>query len=264
MLSRNSQNEPVQLDLSEVRPPSFVELPPTVGGSASAVVVVLHGLGDTTQGMPLQIVNTIRKDPVFGRVKWILPQAPHRVVTGNMSKNMPAWFDMYHFNLEEGDEDERGMLHSVASIDALLSEIAASGVDPSRIILGGFSQGAAMTLLTGLTTTKKLGGLFVLSGRLPLRNKIKSMVSAHAGLLPLFWGHGTKDILVTYKLGRVSADFITTEIGLPAATSGSGAPGIDFHVYNGLAHYISDAELTDLAFWLKKVLPPMQDVPHVE
>lgn len=87
---------------------------------------------------------------------------------------------MYDFELalripKKGEEDEEGMLHSVACIDALLSEIVASGVDPSRIVLGGFSQGAAMTLLTGLTTTKKLAGLFVLSGRLPLRNIIKAV-----------------------------------------------------------------------------------------
>lgn len=81
------------------------------------------------------------------------------------------------------------------------------------------------------------------------------MVSSHASSLPVFWGHGTKDPLVNYQLGRISADFIISEIGLPAAPS-SGAPGIDFHTYNALAHSIRGDELADLTSWLKKILPP--------
>jgi predicted esterase len=50
-----------------------------------------------------------------------------------------------------------------------------SGIEASRIVLGGFSQGAAMSLLTGMTSTYKLGGIVVLSGWLPLRNKIGSV-----------------------------------------------------------------------------------------
>ncbi|KAJ6624444.1 hypothetical protein B0H10DRAFT_2007234, partial [Mycena sp. CBHHK59/15] len=65
-----------------------------------------------------------------------------------------------------------GILHTIASIDALLTKLVESGVDPSRIVLqvGGLSQGAAISLLTGLTIAKKLAGLLMLSGRLPLRN----------------------------------------------------------------------------------------------
>lgn len=91
-----------------------------------------------------------------------------------------AWFDLYSFDLlldtsTPGQEDEDGIRRSIASLDVLLSEVVGSGVDPSRVVLGGFSQGAAMTLLTGLTTPTKLAGLFALSGRLPLRNHIKSV-----------------------------------------------------------------------------------------
>jgi predicted esterase len=98
-----------------------------------------------------------------------------------MKKQMPSWFDIYSFDFPltippPGAEDEAGILHSIASIDALLTEIVASGVDPSRIVLGGISQGAAMTILTGLTTARRLAGLIVLSARLPLRHKFKSVL----------------------------------------------------------------------------------------
>ncbi|KAJ7108647.1 lysophospholipase I [Mycena epipterygia] len=241
-------------------PPAFVELP--IDSGFSAVVVFLHGLGDTPQGIT-PIANAIRSDPGLSQVKWMLPQAPLLAVTGNMNRVMPSWFDIYSFELSTripvpGEEDEAGMLRSIASIDALLTEIVASGIDPSRIVLGGFSQGAAMTLLTGLTTTKKLAGLFVLSARLPLRNKFKTMASSHASSIPIFWGHGTADPLVKYQLGRACADFLMAEIGLPAAPY-SGAPeGIDFHTYNALGHSISKDEVRDLTSWLKRIVPPLE------
>lgn len=48
----------------------------------------------------------------------------------------------------------------------------------SRIVLGGFSQGSVMTLLTGLTCRDRLAGLIVLSGFMPLRDQIPG-VSSH-------------------------------------------------------------------------------------
>ncbi|KAJ6627952.1 lysophospholipase I [Mycena sp. CBHHK59/15] len=241
--------------------------------------VMSQGLGDTIQGFS-PVANLLRSDPALNHVQFIIPQAydrtclhhfftlnliirrPLRKVTGNSKRVMPAWFDVYSFELplgipSPGDEDEDGMLHTIASIDALLTKLVESGVDPSRIVLGGLSQGAAISLLTGLTIAKKLAGLFVLSGRLPLRNKLKTMVSPHASSIPVFWAHGKADPLVKYQLGRVSADFLMTEIGLPAASFPGAPEGLDFHTYETLAHSVCEDELSDLGSWLAKILPPL-------
>ena len=50
-----------------------------------------------------------------------------------------------------------------------------SGIPAHRIIIGGFSQGGAMSLLTGMTSERKLGGVVVMSGWLPLRTKFKAV-----------------------------------------------------------------------------------------
>jgi lysophospholipase-1 len=73
------------------------------------------------------------------------------------------------------DEDEAGMLRSSRQINELISAEIDAGMNPNRIVLGGFSQGGAMSLLTGLTSERKLGGIVVLSAWLPLRKKIKSV-----------------------------------------------------------------------------------------
>jgi predicted esterase len=76
-------------------------------------------------------------------------------------------------------DDEAGLLKSAEQINHLISAEVESGTLPSRIVLGGFSQGGAMSLLTGLTSEKKLAGVLGLSSWLPLRNKFKT-VGAHS------------------------------------------------------------------------------------
>jgi len=68
------------------------------------------------------------------------------------------------------------MLKSVGMIRELIKhEIDVNGIDPSRIVLGGFSQGGTMSLLTALTGPHKLAGIVVLSGWLPLRHRFKAV-----------------------------------------------------------------------------------------
>lgn len=67
------------------------------------------------------------------------------------------------------------MLETVHQLNQLITAEVDAGIPAERIVLGGFSQGAAMSLLTGLSTERKLGGVVVLSGWLPLKNKFKTV-----------------------------------------------------------------------------------------
>ena len=67
------------------------------------------------------------------------------------------------------------MLKSSQRLNELITAETDAGLDASRIVLGGFSQGGAMSLLTGLTSERKLAGLAVLSGFLPLHHKFKAV-----------------------------------------------------------------------------------------
>lgn len=83
-------------------------------------------------------------------------------------------FDIVDFS-RKAPEDENGMLQTAKSLNEIISEEVDSGIPASRIVLGGFSQGGAMSLLTGLTSERKLAGLAVLSGWVPLREKFKAV-----------------------------------------------------------------------------------------
>jgi predicted esterase len=83
-------------------------------------------------------------------------------------------FDIKSFDFKS-NEDERGMLSTVSSINQLISAEIDSGIDPGRIVIGGFSQGGAMSLLTVLTNERKLAGAVCLSGWAVLRSKLKAV-----------------------------------------------------------------------------------------
>ena len=71
------------------------------------------------------------------------------------------------------------MIESSRLINQVITSEVDAGIDASRIILGGFSQGGTMSLLSGLTGERTLAGLAVLSCWLPLRNKFKSVYKSY-------------------------------------------------------------------------------------
>ncbi len=87
-------------------------------------------------------------------------------------------------------EDEAGMLASVRTISQLIADEVDAGIPSERIVVGGFSQGSAISLLTGLMSERKLAGLVCLSGWLGLSAKAAEFATAQAKSLRIFWGHG--------------------------------------------------------------------------
>lgn len=130
-----------------------------------------QGLGDTGHGWK-PVADML--SPAMPYIKWILPHAPQQPVTANYRMVMPAWFDLKDFSFVS-TEDENGMLASVRMLEGIIRNEVDNGMDASRIVLGGFSQGGVMALLGGLTSERKLGGVVVLSAWLPLREKFKAV-----------------------------------------------------------------------------------------
>lgn len=98
----------------------------------------------------------------------------------------------FRFDTKDWDfviEDEVGMLRSAGSLGQLISAELDAGIPSERMILCGFSQGGAMSFLIGLTTTRRLGGIGVLSGWLPLKDKVRSVsfTSAEGSELWYIW-----------------------------------------------------------------------------
>ena len=217
------------------------------GGDAAAVpsasIVVLHGLGaDGNDFVP--IAQELDLDSV-GPVRFVFPSAPVRPVTINGGHEMRAWYDIYPPDASgQRAEDEAGLRHSQALVQALLSRETVRGVPPGRIVLMGFSQGCAMALLAGLRAPQRLAGVVGLSGYLPLAKRTVSERSEASQAVPIFLAHGEQDEVVAIERGLSSRDALLS-LGYP----------VDWHVYP-MGHSVCAPEIADLNRWLLRVLSP--------
>ena len=78
-------------------------------------------------------------------------------VTINNGHVMRAWYDIRHADLAQR-EDEAGLRASQERVAALVAREIERGIPSERIVLMGFSQGCAMTLLAGLRQPHRLAG----------------------------------------------------------------------------------------------------------
>ncbi|KZT70330.1 Phospholipase/carboxylesterase [Daedalea quercina L-15889] len=240
--------------MAALQPLRFLTVSPRA--KHTATVIFIHGLGDSGHGWK-PVADMFSRDAGLGHIKWVLPHAPSTPVTANMGMSMPSWFDVFEFDAR-APEDEPGMLKSVASINKLIQAEVDAGIPSHRILLGGFSQGGAMSLLTALTAERKFAGVAVLSGWLPLSKKMKAMATPNILQTPLFWGHGEDDPLIEFQsMGLASIQFLKNELGIkPADPQAPEKGGLTFFSYEDLPHSTSTEELRDLQEWLKRIMKP--------
>ncbi|KAL1917478.1 uncharacterized protein VTP21DRAFT_3871 [Calcarisporiella thermophila] len=210
-------------------------------GRHTSTVVFLHGLGDTGEGWA-PVAREIA--PLFPHTKFILPNAPIQPVTLNMGMKMPSWYDIVSLSSLEEHEDEKGLTESSRSVTSIIREEVDNGIPASRIVLGGFSQGGAVTCFTGLTTEYKLAGFIMLSTYLPLRTKIGRMESNVNKKTPILMCHGEADPVVQFAYG-MNSHLRLKELGY----------NVTFKSYRGMGHSSSPQELRDMVEFLKQVLP---------
>lgn len=119
------------------------------------------------------------------------------------------------FQKNARSQDEPGILRSREYFNSLIKQEMDKGIKPSRIVLGGFSQGGAMSVFTGVTGTEKIGGVFGLSCYLLLSDRIKTFVPENwpNKNTPFFLAHGEDDEVVNFAYGERSAEMLK-EIGL--------------------------------------------------
>jgi predicted esterase len=177
-------------------------------GKHTATIIVCHGLGDSGAGWVF-LAEQFLQQKKLEQVKFIFPNAPSIPITINGGMRMPGWYDITSLNSIDRGEDEVGVTQSKGYLHGLIRQEIAAGIPSERIVLGGFSQGGAMSLIAGLTCPQKLAGVFGLSSYLLLQNKFESMarVSGDANLkTPVFLGHGNADPVVKYEFGKLTAE----------------------------------------------------------
>ena len=204
-----------------------------------ASLIVLHGLGaDGHDFVPIAQQLDLQ---AVGGARFVFPHAPLRPVTMNGGFVMRAWYDIAGTPAARR-EDEAGLRESQALVEALIAREVARGMPAERIVLMGFSQGCAMTLLTGLRHADRLAGLVGLSGYLPLAAHTAAERSAANADVPIFLAHGRDDPMIALERATASRDALRA-LGY----------GVEWHDY-AMPHSVCLEEIADLNRWLNRVL----------
>jgi len=204
-----------------------VILKPRIKQTAS--MIFLHGLGDTGHGWA-SLLNTIRPD----HIKVICPTAPVIPITLNLGFRMPGWFDIPSLeNLDEDEHDMEGMARSAETVYKLIRGEVRAGIPSQRIMIGGFSQGAAVALFSAMHTQERLGGCVALSTMLPEKDLPDPSLMVNKDI-PYFQAHGESDNILPLSHGIQTSKILKQFL-----------PNHQFKTYH-CQHECTDRELTDV------------------
>ena len=214
-----------------------IEMESPNGAVVNASIIWLHGLGaDGSDFAPL--VPQLGLPDSFG-IRFIFPNAPSIPVSINNGFVMPAWYDIKEVDIDR-HVDEEQLKQSAAGVHALINREIERGVDSSRIIVAGFSQGGAVSYEAGLTYPKPLAGIMALSTYFATATSIK--VNPIQNSMPILICHGSMDPVVSEALGLKSAATLKN-LGF--------AP--EYNSYP-MEHSLCPQQIMDIAAWMSRIL----------
>lgn len=146
---------------------------------------------------------------------------------------MTGWFDLYDWPIDASVQEDRiNVQQSAAMLQKEIQSLMQEYQLPARrIVVGGFSQGGAIALVTAYhdaygwrndskdAANDRLGGCVNLSGWWPLSRKSDATSSTSGTVqaqkdVPLFWGHGRYDDKVLFEHQAVGIQYLQEQVGV--------------------------------------------------
>jgi phospholipase/carboxylesterase len=209
------------------------------GRKPTGAVIWLHGLGADGHDFAPIVPQLVGPDE--RPLRFVFPHAPVRPVTINGGMPMRAWYDILGF--DRGiPQDTAGIRASAAEAAELISRENQRGIPTKRIVLGGFSQGGAISLFAGPRYPEKLAGIMGLSCYLLLEDLLPAERTRVNYQTPIFLAHGTQDPVVDVRRGTEARQLLE-----------AGGYPVEWHAYP-MPHSVCPQEIEDIAAWLRKVL----------
>lgn len=166
----------------------------TVGEKSTADVVLIwfHGYGANNWGFePFIKLLNLNLD---GRLHVIMPNAP-------VDNGKRSWYPLPSTLNGSVVEDDEGIMNS----KKIIAEALHDHIDiDKRLFLGGFSQGAALSLSMGLNNDMESDGIIAISGYVPSASKIN--IVDHSK--DIYVAHGKNDTTISIETHEKSIRFL--------------------------------------------------------
>ncbi len=215
-----------------------------VGEGPGPLIVLLHGFGAPGDDL-VSLARAIRAPK---GTRFAFPAAP---ISLSMMPGMDsrAWWniDMMRLQLamERGElrdltrGEPDGLTEARAAMDAVLSELRTK-LSPTKLVLGGFSQGSMLAVDVALRTEQKVDALVVLSGTLVAEEVWVPRMKVLAGL-PIFQSHGVRDPILPYALAERLRDELAGAGAAVTFASFRGGHEIPMPVLDALGTFLGGA-----------------------
>ena len=198
------------------------------------IVVLMHGFSATSKDLAPLASAINSRDYIYA-----FPQAPIEMRMGLGGLGY-AWAPISGDGISEYINNAKNM------INKFLDELCRLyGNDDTKLVLGGFSQGAMMALEVGLTRSDIICGIISCSGwmhtsQLDIGDRSNNQQA-------IFIGHGALDDIVPIQKSIETMKKLSS-VGYST----------QFREYD-IAHEISHIEITDIAQWLKSTISPLDN-----
>jgi len=221
--------------MQTTRLPSIISNPNT---PVRCSVIWLHGLGASGNDFA-PIVPELGIQDELG-IRFVFPHAPNMPVTINNGMVMPAWYDITEMDLMKR-ADSTGIVQSTAIITDMINDEIAMGIDPSKIVIAGFSQGGVIAIDAGIRFPATLAGIMALSTYIPMQDTLPTAAQSGNADIPIFYGHGDYDPVIPIEQAESSRRFLEQS-----------GYSVEWNCYP-MEHSVNPKEIGDIKNWLLSV-----------
>ena len=193
-----------------------------VPGEKYPALFVMHGIGSNEHNM-LALANGLEDSFYIFSVRGHLTQGSGY-----------AYFTIQGYGKPHREVFDEGINKLANFIDYASANYP---IDPEKLYLLGFSQGAIVSMTLAVTLGNKIKGIVALSGYIPQFVKEEYMINV-GNHLSVFVSHGEFDQVLPYEWGKENVDYFT-KLGVPTT----------FKTY-GEGHTVSEKNLQDSKLWL--------------
>jgi phospholipase/carboxylesterase len=194
-------------------------------GAADAALVALHGRGATAQG----VVNLTE------------PLHRHGVAVVAPQGARSRWFP--YAASEPVERNEPHLSSALAAVERALRDVRDWGVPAERVVLFGFSQGAALACEYAARNPARYGGVAALSGGLLGPDPSARSFTGSLDGTPVLFGYGTAD-------DRLDAERVAASAAVFRALDAE----VSVREYDGVGHAVTDDEFDAVGAMLDSAL----------